>query len=645
MPGNRVLTPIALADVQIEDRFWAPRLEAVRRVTLAEEYEQLRETGRIEALRLNWRPGQPNPPHIFWDSDVAKWVEAASYSLITQPDAQLAAKLDEVVDLFAAAQQPDGYLNSHFTVVEPEKRWTNLRDWHELYCAGHIIEAAVAHHQATGSDKLLRVACRYADYISTVFGREPGKKRGYCGHEEIELALVRLYRATGERRYLDLARYFVDERGRQPHYFDQEARARGEDPAGDWHGHDYRYNQSHLPVREQTSAEGHAVRAMYLYCAMADLAGETGDASLLEACRRLWQSVSGRRMYITGGIGSSARGERFTWDYDLPNASAYAETCAAIGLVFWAHRLLQVEPKAEYADVMERALYNGVLSGISLDGSRFFYVNPLEVDYQAYLHEMDLYGTSSIVPQRQGWFSCACCPPNIARLLTSLGSYALSAGDDRILVHLYLGGRMHASLAGGKVSIAVESRYPWEGRVRLEVTPEVRNHFTLGLRLPGWCRRPELSLNGRQVDLAPLTRDGYCYLERDWQAGDLLELELPMAVERMVAHPEVTADVGRVALQRGPLVYCFEQADNGPRLQQLRLPRDAGLAAAYEPSLLGGVVAIEGQALRSDPAAWHGGLYSRQPATEVPVPVRAIPYYAWANREPGDMLVWIRGEA
>ncbi len=312
------LQPLPLTSVTLADSFWAPRQETTRRVTLPIELKHLRDTGRIGAFRLDWRPGQPNPPHVFWDSDVAKWVEAAAYCVATHPDAALAADLDEVAKLIAGAQQPDGYLNVHFTVVEPEKRWSNLRDWHELYCAGHLIEAAVAHQEATGDDTLLAALRRYADYIGRVFGRGEGQKRGYPGHEEIELALVRLYRHTGERRYLELAQYFVEERGRQPHYYDQEARDRGDGPA-EWHGRNYRLLQAHLPVREQDTAEGHAVRAMYLYSGMVDVAAETGDQSLLEAARRLWRNVTERRMYVTGGIGSTSQGERFTWDYHLPN--------------------------------------------------------------------------------------------------------------------------------------------------------------------------------------------------------------------------------------------------------------------------------------------------------------------------------------
>jgi DUF1680 family protein len=353
---------LPLNNVTIDGGFWGPRLEINRQRTLPIEYKQCKDTGRIDAFRLDWKPGAGPAPHIFWDSDVAKWIEAASYALNSHPDAALEGVVDETIALIASAQQADGYLNTHFTVVEPGKRWTNLRDRHELYCAGHLIEAGVAHFQATGKRALLDVVCRYADHIAAVFGPGPAQKRGYPGHEEIELALVKLYRATGERRYLDLSLYFINERGSQPHYYDLEALERGEEP-GKFRFKTYAYMQAHLPVREQRQVVGHAVRAMYLYAAMADLAAETGDESLLQACEVLWEDLCLRKMYLTGGIGPSTDNEGFTGAYDLPNETAYAETCASIGLVFWAQRMLQSGCESRYADVMEGALYNGVLIG------------------------------------------------------------------------------------------------------------------------------------------------------------------------------------------------------------------------------------------------------------------------------------------
>ena len=525
--------PVGLRDVTIDDAFWGPWLTTNRQVVLMHEYRMLKDTGRIDQYKLDWKEGDPNPPHIFWDSDVAKWIEAVSYSMSTHPDPELDRLLDEVIALIASAQQHDGYLNPHYTVVEPGKRWTNLRDCHELYCAGHMIEAGVAHFEATGKRTLLAVVSRYADCIDNTFG--PGKRAGYCGHEEIELALMKLYRATGEPRYLRLSEYFINERGRQPHVFDLEALARGEDPKKHWAGGDHKYYQAHVPVREQTEAVGHAVRAMYLYSGMADVGRETRDEGLLAACRQLWQDVIGRKMYVTGGVGSSHLGEAFTRAFDLPNESAYAETCAAIGLVFFAHRMLQVDADGCYADVMERALYNGVLSGISRDGTKFFYVNPL---------------ASSGAHHRQEWFGCACCPPNIARLLASLGQYVYSKSDDGLYLHLYVGGRVKTEVAGQVVTLAQEGQYPWQGQIRVTMDLPAPAKFDLMLRIPGWCRRHTVKVNGT---LAPRRMvKGYARLRRRWRAGDVVELSLQMPIERIAAHPHVEQDAGKVALMRGP---------------------------------------------------------------------------------------------
>ncbi len=627
------LKSLPLKRVCIEDAFWSPHLETNRIITLPDVYQKCKKTGRIDAFKLNWKPGKPNPPHVFWDSDVAKWIEGAAYSLATHPDPKLEKLLTGVVDLIVKAQQPDGYLNVHFTLVEPEKRWANLRDNHELYCAGHLMEAAVAHYEATGKRDFLDAMCRYADHIYLVFGRGKGKRRGYPGHEEIELALMKLYRATGEQRYLDLDRYFVDERGRKPLYFDIEARARGEDPKQ--YGN---YHQADLPVRQQKTADGHAVRAMYLYCAMADVAAETGDKTLLAACKRLWKNVTHRRMYITGGIGSAREGERFTTDYDLPNETAYAETCAAIGLVFWAHRMMQIDPDARYADVMERALYNGVLSGVSLDGSKFFYVNPLTVHPEGFR----LMYAAYFGPVRQEWFGTSCCPTNIARMLASMGRYVYSQDKNEIYVHLYIGGSAEIDMGGQKILLTQKTRYPWKEKVRLTVRPEKPAEFTVAVRIPGWCRAASLKVNGRAVNLARITKKGYAKVKRLWKSGDMIDLTLPMPVERIEANPNVRMNSGKVALQRGPVVYCLEEIDNGPNLSEISLPPDAALRAKYDKDLLGGVTIITGKARRRDESSWKEFLYRAEASKMKTVNIQAVPYFAWCNRKPGEMLVWIR---
>ncbi len=616
-----------MADVKIADAFWAARQETNRTTGIRHQHKQCKETGRLDAFKLDWKPGMPNEPHVFWDSDVAKWIEAASYSLATHPDAELQKLVDDAAALIASAQQPNGYLNCHFTVVEPEKRWMNLRDKHELYCAGHLMEAAVAHFQATGSRVLLDALCRYADHIDRTFGPEPEKKKGYPGHEEIELALIKLYHATGNERYLRLSKYFIDQRGQQPHYYDQEAVARGDDPKKYW-AQTYEYLQAHKPVREQEEIVGHAVRAMYLLSGMADVAAETGDETLLDACKRLWASATERKMYVTGSVGSAGWGERFTSDYSLPNETAYAETCAAIGLVFFAHRMLQIEADAKYADAMERALYNGILSGVSLDGTKFFYENPLASEGQHH---------------RQAWFGCACCPPNVARLIASLGSYVYSVAPDGFYVHLYIAGSATAYAAADNspdVTLTQETSYPWNGDVKLTVGVQQPSKFDLFLRIPGWCRKHLLRVNGKTVGHKMVK--GYARVSRTWANGDRVELSLAMPIERVVAHPSVAEDAGKVALQRGPLVYCLEQCDNAAPVRSLLLPDRARLAARFDNKLFGGTVVIEGQGLAPTQGGWKGKLY--QPASALslrPARFRAIPYSLWDNREPGAMTVWL----
>jgi DUF1680 family protein len=634
-PGEHTTwMPVPFTRVAVEDAFWAPRIEVNRRVTLPIEYEQCRATGRLDAWKLEWREGMEPRPHYFWDSDVAKWIEAAAYSLARGPDPELERRVEETVAHIEQAQGSDGYLNVYFRVVAPGDRFSNLGMWHELYCAGHLFEAAVAHHEATGSRRLLDVACRYADHIDSVFGAEG--RPGCPGHPEIELALVKLYRTTGERRYLELARFFLDQRGQRPSFFREEMR--GLDPEmkrlnwyffGDETGENFHteYCQDHLPVREQSDAVGHAVRAMYLYCAMVDVAAETGDEELLRAGERLWESVCRRRMYVTGGIGPSRQNEGFTSDYDLPNRSAYAETCAAIGLVFWNHRLLQLTGEGRFADVMERALYNGAIAGVSLDGKKFFYVNPLESRGDVH---------------RQEWFDCACCPPNIARMLASFGQYVYSQSETEAAVHLYVEGSGELDLGGRRVVIEQRTGYPWEEQVTLRIRPEEPAEFTLALRIPGWCRGAALKLDRGSVSLPPLTHGGYARLERLWQPGDEVRLTLPMPVERVEAHPAVISDVGRVALQRGPLVYCLEAVDNGPNLNDLLLPRDARLEPAFEPDLLGGVGVLTGHARRIDRADWKDALYRPAESRTRAATLRAVPYCVWNNRTVGEMLVWIR---
>ncbi|HXR66380.1 MAG TPA: beta-L-arabinofuranosidase domain-containing protein [Ktedonobacteraceae bacterium] len=617
---------VAHTATTFQDGFWGPRLQAMREGALPAIYEQMRADGHFDNFHKQWDGGVQRTPYVFWESDISKWIEAASYSLATHPDAALASLVDEVIAFLVAQQQPDGYLNLWYTRAEPEMRWSNLRDNHELYCAGHLIEAAVAHFQATGKRELLDAACRYADYIATVFGVEEGQRRGYPGHEEIELALVKLYHATGQARYLRLCQYFIEERGRRPHYFDSEAVARGEAPADFW-ATTYEYNQSHLPVREQQEVVGHAVRAMYLLSAVADLARELDDPSLQQTCERLWLHLTSKRLYITGALGSSADNEGFTNDYELPNLAAYAETCAAIGLVMWSYRMLLLDTQSRYADVLEQALYNGVLSGVASDGTSYFYVNPLE---------------SQGAYHRQPWYKCACCPPNLARLFLSLGQYLYTVNEREIMVHLYAQSTSTIELGTHKVTLHQHTNYPWDGTVEIEIEVTEPVEFGLNTRIPGWCKEAQMSIAGEEIPLK--LRNGYACVRRVWNSGDRLVVYLAMPVERVYAHPAVRATTGSVALRRGPLVYCLEATDHTTPLHQLRLPRQAPLEEHFAEETLGGVTLIKGLASALESGDWSNTLYRTTPPIASEQVLTAIPYYAWGQRAAGEMRVWINEE-
>ncbi|WP_216322882.1 glycoside hydrolase family 127 protein [Deinococcus aestuarii] len=631
-------TPLPLQDVTLNDRFWRPRLEVNQTTTLPFLYGQLEKVGAIRALDLQPRPliipRQPSgvTPQMWWDSDLAKWIETVAYTLATHPDPALEAQVDALVGKIAAAQGPDGYLNTFFTAIDPAGRLTNERDWHELYNAGHLIEGAVAYTQATGKTTFLGVMERYTRFLMGVYGDGPDQKRGYPGHEEIELALVKLFRLTGRREYLEFARFLVEERGQQPYFFDEEARARGETPDHALLSHGdalpYEYMQAHKPVREQDKVVGHAVRAMYLYSAMADLAAELGDESLRHACERLWEDLTSRRLYITGGLGPSAHNEGMTTDYDLPNDTAYAETCAAVGLVFWAQRMLNLTGDGQYADLMERALYNNVLSSVAQDGRHFFYDNPLE---------------SHGDKHRWEWHICPCCPPNVSRLLASLGHYLYGVSGEGIALHLYTSGTARFEVGGQQVTLHQHSEYPWDGKVTLRFDLDRPLRFTLSLRLPGWCRESQLAVNGEAVDLSG-ARDGYVHLTRAWSGQDQVDLTLPMPVERVYAHPDVRQGAGLVALQRGPIVYCVEGADADVPLHRLALSREAALTATFEPDLLGGATVIRGEVRAEESGDWPGTLYRTAPPRQATAPLCAVPYALWDQREPGEMRVWLREE-
>jgi uncharacterized protein len=638
-----------LENVKITDSFWRSRMDVIRDEVIPYQWEALNDripdapaSHAMENFKI--AAGESTGEFygfVFQDSDVAKWLEATAYSLETDPNPNLEKTADEVIDLIGRAQQKNGYLNTFFTVKEPDGKWSNLRDQHEMYCAGHMIEAAVAYYQVTGKRKLLDIMCRFVDHIDSVFGKEENKIRGYDGHQEIELALVKLYQVTGNERYLSLSKLFIDERGQQPHFFDLEKEARHDDKKFWWDDAEfgpYSYHQAHLPVRKQKEAVGHAVRAMYMYTAMADLAKETGDESLKEATETLWENVTQKQMYITGGVGSQVFGEAFSFDYDLPNDTCYTETCASIGLVFWANRMLNLEKNSKYADVMERALYNGTISGMDLSGKKFFYVNPLEVHPKSSEKRHD---KGHVKPVRQKWYSCACCPPNLARLIASIGHYIYSVNQNEAFVHLYMGNEAELNIGGQNVQVVQETNYPWDGQVRITLSPEKSSEFTIAVRIPGWCQGAVLKVNDQFIEVNTCLKNGYAYLTRLWEKGDEIELHFPMPVERIRANPNVRENAGKVALQRGPVVYCLEEADNGANLPSISLPKNSKLQATFEENLLDGVCVVTAHAEQVDETAWNGELYKPIERRTKPISIKAVPYFSWCNRDPGEMLVWI----
>ena len=644
---SKRITPVPLKRVSIYRGFWEERQGVNREVTIPAIYRKLDETGRIGSWSMQGPAVAPNSHsrigvRVFWDSDSGKWLEAAAYSLATHPDAELQALADDLINAIASAQRDDGYLNSYFPVHFPEGEWANLRDNHEMYNAGHLMEAAVAYHQATGKRKLLDVLARFSDHIAATFGTEEGKRRGYGGHPEIELALVKMYRETGEQRFLDLASYLVDERGQAPHYYDQEATDRGALTEEYW-ARTYRYCQAHLPLREHTEANGHSVRACYLYAGIVDVALETGDEDLLRLSRVLWDDLTRHQMYVHGGVGPSHHNEGFTFAYDLPTETAYCETCAAIALAFWAHRMFHLDPDGRYIDVMERAIYNSSLSGLSHSGDEFFYANPLA----AYPGVNPLGRWDEEVNdghyRRVTWYHCPCCPPNISRLIASIGEYSYSQSGDRVYVQLYHDNSVVLEVGGANLTIVQSTDYPWDGRVKLQVQTKQPIQFDMALRIPDWCYDYQLSINGDAQN--GIVEKGYAILSRQWSDGDTVELILSMPVERVMPHPSIRQTAGQVALQRGPLVYCLEEVDNGPQLANVCIPAGVELKASFDKDLFGGISVIKDEAIRIEPAEASAALYrhhSQAAYQESHFTFKAVPYHLWANRAPGEMRVWIR---
>lgn len=672
MDKQKFSSPLSLRDVQVTDAFWKKEMELVRTEVIPYQWaalndqvegaapsycmhnfkaagkqnEERREQGtEFKELTYTFRgfetlPEDPAHPEddkfygfVFQDSDFYKWIEAVGYSLTQHPDPELEKIADDAIQIVCAAQQDDGYLDTYYILNGKDKIFSNLKDNHELYCLGHLLEGAVAYYQATGKDQLLNTACRYADYVADYFGPEEGKCKGYPGHEIAEMALVRLYETTKNDKYLKLAKYFIDERGTRPYYFDQE---HPEEVKKHPDGLRYAYNQAHLPVREQDEAVGHAVRAVYLYSGMADIARLSGDDKLFDACNTLWNNMVDKKLYITGGIGGTHIGEAFSFNYDLPNDTAYAETCASIGLVFFARRMLEICPDSRYADVMEQALYNTVLAGMALDGKSFFYVNPLEVLPEACQKDERKFHVKDV---RQKWFGCACCPPNLARTLSSISSYAFTENDDTLFVHLYIGSDIKKQVNGQEVSVHIDSAFPWDGNVTVSVDG-ANVPFTLALRIPGWANSYTVSADSSDYTI----KDGYLYLTRSWKQGETLTLDFPMEIQVWNADPRVREDIGKAAVTRGPITYCLEEKDNGADLHLLTL--DWNAPASVRDAVVAGepVKEIVMHGYREElPAPKAGALYRPiQKAEKKPVELTFIPYYTWANRGENEMSVWVR---
>jgi len=626
--------PVPFTDVRITDEFWSPRLETNRKVTIPYDFKKCEETGRMENFDVasGRKEGVFQGKFGFNDTDVYKVIEGASYSLRLYPDAELEKYLDLLIAKIATAQTEDGYIYTAGQIKTKaekqvwclsEPRWSDLRNGHELYNSGHMYEAAVAHYQATGKRSFLDVAIKNADLLCRVFG--PGKNQGVPGHQEVEIGLVKLYRVTGNEKYLKLAKFFLDERGN-----------------ADGHKLYGPYNQDHEPVVEQSEAVGHAVRAGYMYSAMADVAALTGDADYIKAMNRIWENVVSRKLYLTGGIGARHRGESFGDNYELPNKTAYNETCAAIANAMWNHRLFLLHGDAKYIDVLERVIYNGFLSGISLGGDEFFYPNPLASDGRYKFNK----GSAT----RSPWFDCSCCPTNVVRFMPSLPGYVYAHRDDVLYVNLFVGGSGTVKMKANMVQLKQQTRYPWDGHVKITVEPERSDEFSVYVRIPGWAqgkpvpsdlyrylnksdKKVTLRVNGESIALD--MEKGFARISRRWKKGDVIELNLPMPIRRVVCNEKVKENAGHIALERGPIVYCAEGADNGGQVFNIVLPDDMPLEAEYRKDMFGGVTVIAGKA---------SGLYPGEDGESVVTKEQsflAIPYYAWSHRDVGEMAVWL----
>lgn len=645
---EKKLHSLPLKTIQIDDSYWNKYTRLVPNVVIPYQWEI-----------LNDRVTDAEPSHClknfqiaageatgerqgtaFLDTDVAKWLEAVAYSLEISPNPELEATADQVIALIGRAQCEDGYINTYFTLKENGRRWENLSMGHELYTAGHLTEAAVAYYYATGKNEFLNIMCRFADLICKEFGPAANQRHGYPGHQEIELALIKLYRATGNRNYLETAKYFIDARGGTPNYFEEEIKRPGFKPI---YTEDKEYfpvySQSDKPVRDQTVAEGHAVRAVYMYCAMADLAYEYQDQELLDRCDILWNDIVGKQMYINGSIGSCSVFERFTIDYDLPNDLNYSETCASIGLALFGLRMSQIKRDASYFNTVERSLYNTVRSGISLEGNRYFYVNPLEVwpdscmEYTAKAH---------VKPVRQKWFDVACCPTNVARTLTSLGQYIYSCDENSLYLNLFIQNHTALNLAGTNVDVSLQADFPKSSNMTMRVKAEQPVSFPLYIRIPNYAKNFTLCVNGQQQDYTVV--NSFACLERQWN-DDQITISFEMPAHFVRANPNVRADCGKIALVRGPELYCLEEVDNGKNLASIFIDPAAEITEEYHEDLFGGAMTLHCMGQKLVDSNWQDNELYKEAAPEYEaLPLTFVPYCYWCNRQPGEMIVWIHSK-
>lgn len=590
------LLKVPFTRVKIEDQFWAPRLTQHQEMTIKACLEQCEKTGRIANFdKAALKEGEFEGV-LFNDSDIYKILEGVGYSLLNNPNSQLELYADQIIQKIKAAQQEDGYLNNYFTLGRENQKWTDMMA-HEAYCAGHLIEAAIAYHAATGKESFLEIAIKLANHLVDTFG--DGERHFTVGHQEVELALVKLYEVTKKEAYLKLAQWFIEERGHHHGFIDI---AWNRDCMGG-----EAYNQDDYPIRELKRINGHAVRAMYYFCAVADIASLTNDEEYENALNTLWESTVFRNMYLTGGIGSSHTNEGFTGDYDLPNDEAYCETCASVGMVYWNNRMNLMKAKSQYADIIEKELYNGIISGLSLDGDKFFYVNPLESD-----------GTH----HREEWYGVSCCPTQLARFIPSIGDYVYATSDEGVWVNLYMSNTMAIPFQNQQLKLIQRTEYPWNGEIEITVAETTKHPYTIYLRYPEWAKGVKLTCNHLSVDYEVI--DGYLAIRRPWRSGDVIQIHFPMPIERVHSNPKVKVNKSKVALQRGPIVYCFEEIDNNETYSTIKLDQQTRFVETFDETLLGGIIKIT--------AHTSTGIYT------------AIPYFTWDNREPGKMKVWVDEE-